>query len=337
VRRGEARLARAGGAALAAGALAAMTAAAPAVGSGSGAQPFQAVTFRTVPPVAGVRMLSGGQIAITDARGRVTLTVRRTGRRLSPFEVPRVLPARIGSRREARLDGFFDSGRTVGLAVYTRARLDFVDRAGARVPAGRVGRVRLRSAAGELVTMQGSVTPKLLASRVVRTRAGVRSVPVQYAVERVDVDGSNVVQRARQRFFPSRTARLRVPLLLYSASFAGRDALFGDPAGSAMLLEYPNGRTVRIPLRNGKAEAAGLPRGQYRVRLEASGFSSARPVSLSRDQLVDLQVVSYLDMAVLAGGVGLAGLAILLVGRPRLRRRMRRLAALERRRTRAAG
>jgi membrane protein implicated in regulation of membrane protease activity len=58
-------------------------------------------------------------------------------------------------------------------------------------------------------------------------------------------------------------------------------------------------------------------------------------VSLSRDQLVDVQVISYLDFTVVIGALAAIALMLLLVGRPLLRRRVRRLAAGPLRRARA--
>jgi hypothetical protein len=130
------------------------------------------------------------------------------------------------------------------------------------------------------------------------------------------------VHRAQWRFRPLSTRRLKVPLLLYALRFTSADALFGKPIGTAVLLTHPDGRTTRLPLHDGVAEAAGLPRGAYRVRVEARGYSFEHPVALSRNQLVDMQVISLLDVAVVGGALGAIALALLLIGRPRLRRRL---------------
>jgi hypothetical protein len=58
------------------------------------------------------------------------------------------------------------------------------------------------------------------------------------------------------------------------------------------------------------------------VRVEASGYSADRPVWLSGDQAVDLQVVSPIDMAVVLGGLASVAIGLLLIGRPTLRRRL---------------
>lgn len=322
-------------ASLGAGAFAVMAAPAAAQAPVGGFPTFETMTFRTVPAVAGVRIRSQGQIVRTDRTGVVTLTVRRTGPGYRDIRAPKVLPTRLPSGRQARFAGLFESGRTLGISIYTRMRLRFLDPAGERVPPRRITGARLASDNGARIQFEGGVTPMLQASRVLLTSAGVRSRPIEYAVERVEIDGANVVNRAQQRFFPLRTARVRVPLLLYSARFVATDALFGGRGGKAVLLTYPSGRIVRIPLRDGIARAVGLPRGQYRVQADAPGYSFERPLWLSRDQVVDLRIVSPLDFAVVFGGLAMLALGLLLAGRPLLRRQLRRVAAVPRRTARA--
>jgi hypothetical protein len=300
----------------------------------------QVVTFSTVPATPGVRILSGGQIVRTDAGGQVTLTLPAAdagaAERLQPtFTLPRVLGTRLSSGVTARFDGFFHGRRTIGLSLYARTRLRYTRLDGTPVPAGRVRSAELLSSTGVRVRVRGGITPELQATRVVRSGAGLRSKAIEYAVQSVDVGGGNVVHRAQWRFKPVRKPTLTVPLLLYSLRFTSADALFGTPLGSTLSLRYPDGRVEQLPLHDGKAEASGLPRGSYSVRVKAPGYSFARPVSLSRDQVVDVQVISYLDFTVVIGALGVIALTLLFVGRPLLRRRLRRFAAGPLRRARA--
>ena len=313
------------------GIAAVLAAAAPPADAAPGYAPFETVTFRTVPVIEGARLRSDGRIVTTDARGQVTLTVRRTGPRIRDIKAPDVLPTRLRSGAQVRFDGFYESNRTIGLALYTRTRLRYADPEGEAVPAQKITAAELQSSTGLTVRMKGGVTPPLRSNHVALTRDGVRSRPVQYAVQSVQVEGGNVVNRAQQRFYPLRTRAVRVPLLLYGVHFTSRDALLGGVTGTAVQLRYPNGRSVRIPLVDGRASAVGLPRGEYRVRVEASGYSVERPVWLSRDQAVDLQVVSPVDMAIVFGGLASVALALLVVGRPSLRRRLLRRRLSDRR------
>jgi hypothetical protein len=60
-----------------------------------------------------------------------------------------------------------------------------------------------------------------------------------------------------------------------------------------------------------------LPRGDYRVSVDALGISSSRPIALSGDQKVRLQVISWLDVAIVLLGLLSIALALLYVRRPR--------------------
>jgi|SRR5215218_7592988 len=287
------------------------------------------LTLHTVPRTAGVKIRHHGRTYTTDRRGRVTLTVdvfrraRATAGGFLPFAPPKVLTTRLRSGMVARFGGFFERGRVIGLSLFTRIRLRFVNLQGHSLGDARVSAVRLKSRTGVQVTLRGDETAQLQASRVIAVPNGVRSKAIEYAVERVEVAGANVVNRAQQRFFPLRTRELTVPLLLYTARFTSRDALFGYPSGSAVLLTDPDGSTSRIPLRSGTAETGGLARGDYVVRVDAAGFSFQRPVSLSRDQDVDLAVVSYLDLAVIFGGLIVLAIGLVVAGRPNMRTRLR--------------
>ena len=143
--------------------------------------------------------------------------------------------------------------------------------------------------------------------------------------------GSTVVHRGQQRFFPAKDRSVQLRLLLFSARFVVRDALLGFPIGSAVRLEYPSGRVQRHGLEQGAdLTVRSLPRGDYRVSVDALGISSSRPVALSGDQRVDLWVISWLDVAVVLLGLASLALGLLYLRRPK-RAGMRRLRARPRR------
>jgi hypothetical protein len=155
---------------------------------------------------------------------------------------------------------------------------------------------------------------------------GRRSSPVYYSVERVVVAGTSVVHRGQQRFFPRDGRTIDLRLLLFSARFTVRDALLGFPVGSAVRVRYPDGLEQRERLgRGGQLTLRSLPRGDYEVSADGLGLSSWRPVALSRDQQVDLRLISWLDVALVLLGVCSIGMALLFVRRrwPLLGRRSR--------------
>jgi hypothetical protein len=306
-----------------AGAAAALAAAPAAAQVGT-----QVVTFSTMPPTAGVRIANGAQVVRTDPAGHATLVLPNApesapGQPGRPtFALPRVLRTRLPSGVTAGLGGFFAGGRTIGLSLYARARLRYVRLDGRPLPSGEVRSAQLLSSTGVRVTVRGTTTPELQATRVVRSGTVLRSKPIEYAVQSVRLGGGNVVHRSQLRFEPIHQRTLTIPLLLYSLRFTSTDALFGSPTGSALSLRHPDGRIEQLPLHDGKAMATGLPRGAYSVRVKAPGYSVERPVTLSRDQVVDLQVISYVDFLVVVGALATIALALLFVGRPQLRRRV---------------
>jgi hypothetical protein len=198
----------------------------------------------------------------------------------------------------------------------------FVDQARNAVERQRVARVEFRGDHGQTVSGNGSGKVTLLGIQPVVSGGTLLGKKISYTVQRVDIDGSNVVQVNAQRFVPSRKSTLVVPVQLYTVHFSTSDMLFGSPAGQTLWLKYPDGHQVKVPLdANGKASVERLARGNYTVRVDAAGLAFERPFVLSRNQYVDLQHVSSLDIAVV-----MALLVALMVGLYLLRVRGRSVA-----------
>lgn len=211
-------------------------------------------------------------------------------------------------------------------ATYTM-RYSFVDLANVPVDRARVQRVEFRGDHGQTVRGNGSGELRVLGIRPIVSGGTLLAKPTRYTVQRVEVDGSNVVQVNAQQFVPSQDPTVTVPLLLRTVHFSTRDLLFGHPVGSSLQLRYPDGHRTTVPLdADGKATLERLARGDYAVRVDASGLSFDRPFVLSRNQYVDLPVLTALDLGVIGGlfGVILIGLAIV---RIRGRARQRQVAA----------
>jgi hypothetical protein len=165
----------------------------------------------------------------------------------------------------------------------------------------------------------------LQVSRVVPKLGGhLRSKSLQYTVQKVLVKGSNVVNVGQQRFRPAKTPVIPMQLLLYSARFKTSDAFFGFPIGSAVRIKYPSGRVERLKLgKNGELLVPSLPRSNYKVSVDGPGFSFERPVSLSRNQEINLEVLSYLDVALALFVMAAFALGLPLIRRPGLRATLR--------------
>lgn len=213
----------------------------------------------------------------------------------------------------------------VGMNLHRQVRLEFQDLAGETVPISRVSSVIVRSSFGALLTLEEGGPHWILAERSLRRDTGLESVLVVYAVQRVEVDGSNVVNRGQLRLVAVDTSdSWTLPLLLYSARFEPRDALFGGPVAGTVVLEFPDGRRHEVTTSADRtAEVFDLARGTYRAWVAGGpGIGLPTIVVLSRDQVVRPPVITYLDIGAVLGGIGLL-LGLLFAGRPHLLRSAR--------------
>ena len=204
----------------------------------------------------------------------------------------------------------------------------FVDREGHAIDSSEISLLVLRSSVGKIIELDGEALLErhwLHGTRVVSRREGPVAKPILYSVERVVVNGSNVVNRAQQRFVPQDTRNLEISLLYFTATFRATDALFGHATGSGILLERPDGVVEEYAFdRNGELVLPRLPRGEYVVRVVGPGPAFERPVTLTRDQDVQLEVLSWLDLGLAAVVMCLVVLGLLVMGRPHLVRWRRR-------------
>jgi hypothetical protein len=206
-----------------------------------------------------------------------------------------------------------------GFDVSYLVSLRFVDLAGRPLDWEDATSVNLTSSMGGHETFVNSEPKWLQGGRVVRRFAGLEETKLLYSVDGVTVRGSNVVNSKQQRFYPSESQEWEIRLSLYSARFTARDALFRFPIGSGIRLQYPDGHSERFGFESaGELTLESLPRGTYRVKVDGPGMSFSRPVALSRDQELELEVISYLDVAVVFFLLASLALGLLFIGRPHL-------------------
>ena len=307
---------------------------------------------QTVPPVAGARVAVDGVIAKTSKKGRASLPISTFRGLQDRFHV---LESRTGPRTKVVFDrilGNPDHGANgrpvvVGLRTYRLVRWSFFNRVGGAVPTRQIELLQLRSSTGEIVRVSGADLDAplwVLASRTQQTPSGLVSKDIYWVVDRVVTEGAEVVNRAQHRFVPRTETAWTIQLLFYRVSVDARDALFGFRTGSSLRVVGPSGRPMYATIKNGTAELPLLPRGSYEVRVSGGGTSFIRPVSISKDQTLDLAVLSYLDVAVIGGTLLLLAVSLLLLGRRHLVRgliarvlasRRRGAPVLSRRRARA--
>jgi len=289
------------------------------------------ILIQTVPSLAGIRFALGESVLTTDASGTARTMVEHTG----PYQLE-VLPldpvAYPGMRVEFSRwnDELYETtreirlplGRTVeaGFTIGYQVQFQFVDQADQAIDPGRISSMTLGNAGGHL-RFEDTGPHWLPGNRLIlRIGTELHSLDASYTAQSVMIDGSNVVNPGQQRIDVQEDTVWQIRLFLHTARFSARDALFHFPIGRGVLLEYPNERTETFPFEaNGEVEVAALARGSYEAEAYGGGgISPAIPFALSRDQEVELLVISRLDIAVLLGlPLGIA-LALLVIGRPHL-------------------
>jgi hypothetical protein len=278
-----------------------------------------AIRVQAIPGLPGLRFDYAGTRLISDAHGRVlvpTDDARGLRTRLH------LLPTTLRHGVHARFSGW-RRGRVTYTVVY-RVRPSFVDPRGDHIDPSRISAVDLRGPAGSKFTIPDGRPIWLPGNRIVPVGRRPVSRNITWAVERVMAGGANVVTRSQQRITPAHGVRPRLKVRFYTLHFTAHDALLGSPIGSRIILRYPDGHEEGHPAGSGGGfEFGSLPRGSYTVRVEAPGFASSWPVALSRNQDLGVSVISYVDVLLGGAVLGALALALLLAGRPSLRRRMR--------------
>ena len=307
---------------------------APSLGSSKGSADLVVaaalVEVRVTPPLPNVKFALDDSVFASDDYGVARIEVKKAGKyhlELLPLETndPDIQMA-FGRWS----DDYFVPSRDieiplqkelqVGLEVSYQVSQTFVDLQGKPVDLSRISSITLKGSNGATYTFEDNLPHWLPAGRVIRLNNGLEETKILYSVISVVIDGSNVVSQAQQRFFVNPNDVWPVKLLLYSASFSARDALFRFPTGTGIRMEYPDGDVETFDFdANNQQSLSGLARGIYKVTvIGAKGFAPPTPIALSRTQDVELMVFSYLDMGVL-GSIGvIVALGLLIFGRPHL-------------------
>jgi hypothetical protein len=279
--------------------------------------------IQTVPALPGVKMTLDGQTFLTNHQGiaQVPLGGIKHSDRI------KVSAKRLGPEVVARFERWFPnrSSRLVAaMGTYFRITMAYEGFEGEPVSPSTVSETDLKSNIGGTYEFRGAGPVWLQGARVARLGGRFTSKDVHYAVEAVVVHGTSVVNRSQQVFFPASTRHWRIQLLYYPAHFMVRDALFRFPVGSSIRIRYPDGHIKQHSLDAGATwSARALPRGSYEVSAKGLGLSVAAPVAVSRAQQVEVLILSYLDIAVAVLFMACFVIGLLLLGRPRLRARVR--------------
>jgi hypothetical protein len=293
-------------------------------------EPARAAIY-TVPPVPGTKFRLNDQTIVADENGIANIEVNTSG--VYTLEVLPIdeasLPTNIRMEFARWNDNVFTQERQVyfprtrrlevGFTVSYQVSQEFFDTRGEPVDPSRIDSITVRGV-GNTFTFDKAGPIWLPANRLTR-RIGERlqSEEILYYFREILVDGANVVNKSEQRFRIRPDDVWPVQVLLYSARFSGRDAMFRFPIGKGIELTFPDGHVEAFPFDSENAEVLvpGLARGSYSARIIGAGGSAPpTPVHLSRDQNVELLMLSYLDISLIVGIPLLIALAFFFIGRP---------------------
>jgi hypothetical protein len=281
----------------------------------------------TVPAVAGAVFTLDGVPYTTDASGE--LTVPGVGS-LAGLD-QRLQYQGGGSNLVAKVDftrlydvGAASSSREV-VAQFLRSdavNLSFVDQTGGEVPLERVERVVLKSSLGVEFAYDGAqlAAPQVLPSvRTIPSPTGRETKDIYYTVQEVTIDGTNVVNRSQQKFLPAQVDQVSIETQFFRVEVRVADAFFGVATGDAVLVRWPDGAETSYPVVDGKATLPLLPRGDYKMRVDGPGLVTWRPVSVSSDQAITLDLMTVYDIGAVVLAVVVLAVGLVLIGRRRAR------------------
>lgn len=286
------------------------------------------LVVQTVPALEGVQFWFDGKVLATDLDGKATFDVFAVGKYqlklvheifttpIRQITFSRWLDEIYAPELEVRIPG--TETVQVGFNVNQRVSFAFLDLDGKTVDPERIIGTTIRNIQGETFLLNDTGPNWLPAVRVARRLGGLEATNLLNSVMKVEVDGSNVVNQAQQRFYARPDDLWKITLLLYHMDISVKDAIFGTPVGNSVSIEFPNGEVQEFMLNSqGVASIPSLARGIYFLQVKgASGVTSRTPVALSQNQQADMKVITTLDIALIAVSGLLLALGLLFFGRP---------------------
>jgi hypothetical protein len=280
------------------------------------------VTIGTVPVVTGFPVTLDGVTRLTDGNGQVEFDAPDREQALDDRITLTDATLPIGDQQvRVRADRLVRVGDDLRLALDLSylVRFRFAGSDGSPVDSSSIATITVKSSTGEVVELPADQGSWLQGSRVTRIGSDLQVKELGWSVQRVEYTGSNVVNASQQRFLPAHLQDVAVQLLSFGARLNVHDALFGFSYGSAVELVYPDGKSRRLPLDAGQLSLPALPRGDYTITVLGGGPRMSRPLTVSRDQDLELAFYSWLDVVAVVGVVG--ALAVGLGWGGRVRRR----------------
>jgi hypothetical protein len=272
----------------------------------------------TVPPVPGVELLFDGQPVTTDAAG---VAVINTPYRLTGHTLKLVRPE--WTSENGRIQTKFTVWRSpvpeqkhsptithlilrrnhaiqLGFRVSYQVNFSFVTNGNQSVPSSRISGVELRADGGYISSVAGGRTIRLLGVQPVQEAGALVAHTVNYTLQSVMVDGSNVVNVGQQHVNPKQQQSAKFMLQLRQLTITAHDRFFGRHVGRAVVVTYPDGRRVSYRFnRAHQVVLTNLARGHYQVHIDGGGLLTSQAVVLSRNQIVNMPILTWPDIITL--------------------------------------
>jgi hypothetical protein len=290
------------------------------------------IQIQTIPPLPNLRFTLGNATALTGVDGIAALPVPKAG----TYQITADLNADTSPTATVKasfvrwIDNVYVANRTIdvtGPATYTmglriayRAAIKYIDLENQPVDPKLVEQAQFSTGTGTddvvLNSQTGASDVWWTAASVARIGSALVPTDVTYRALSAKIHGAEVVNRGQQAWTPTENGVWTIQLLLYGMTVQTHDAMFGMPVSGQLQLTYPDGATVKQAVdSNGFVSFKNLPRGQYQLALSPSAFSPPTPVALSKPQEATLRVITYLDIAVVAGGLTLVVVLLFVIGR----------------------
>lgn len=300
------------------------------------------LTVRTVPPAPGVTFQFLDRTFATGADGIATLSITVDERNQLAHDRAAALSVvsptvRVDATHRATFAGWFGNGTyrwsptdpvgALETATFSTDRLvtfRFADQHGSPISTDRVQRFEIQSNTGAHESFAPGTGRWLKSTDVAVGSAGPVNHKLSYSIMDAQVQRTNLVNAGQQRFTPADRAAITVKLLFFHVTFHASDAIFGTPSRGRMVLTLPDGSTRSVELRNGRVTLVGLPRGLYQISIKGPGPASTRPVAISSSKVIQVDVVTWRDIATGLGILVTAAVSVLIAAFLLRRRHARR-------------
>ena len=136
-----------------------------------------------------------------------------------------------------------------------------------------------------------------------------------YAVAAVHLDGSNAVFAGKQRFSPTISRTWPISVAVFNLKVTVHDAIFGNKISTSVWVTRPDGARYRVKLGAGASTLTSLVRGNYDLEALSAVYGSHTKLLVSRNDKVDLRVITRLDLVAMILAVVAVAVAVVMLGR----------------------